>query len=65
MEKIIIDVMTMGGGKFYCQLIYSYNPLFKIDLADVKRFALKKCPTLKYQKGVVLVIDKNNKRVIV
>ena len=64
MKEIVIDVMVMGGGKFYRQLKYSYNPLFKIDLADVERFILEKCPTLKYQKDVVLVMDENNRRVL-
>ena len=61
MEKIIIDVMIMGGVKFYSQLTYSYNPLFKIDIADVARFVLEKRPSLKHRKDVVLVMDKNNK----
>lgn len=61
MEKMIIDVMIMGGVKFYCQLIYSYNPLFKIDIADVARFVLEKRPSLRHRKDVVLVMDKNNK----
>jgi len=49
MKKLYIDVMVQGGAKFYCSLIYMYNPLFKIDLDDVA--------TLKYQKDVVLVFD--------
>lgn len=63
MKKIVIDVMIMGGGKFYCQLDYSYNPLFKIDLNDVMRFALEKCPSLRRRNDVVLVIDRNNRKV--
>ena len=65
MKKLIIDVMIMGGVKFYCQLTYSYNPLFKIDITDVERFVLEKRPSLKNRKDVVLVMDKNNKRVFI
>lgn len=65
MKKMIIDVMLMGGGKFYCQLTYVYNPLFKLNLEDVVKFAYEKCPSLKYKKDVVLIMDKNNKRVII
>lgn len=57
MKKLYIDVMVQGGAKFYCSLIYMYNPLFKIDLDDVARFVNEKRPTLKYQKDVVLVFD--------
>lgn len=57
MKKLYIDVMVQGGAKFYCSLIYMYNPLFKIDLDDVVRFVNEKRPTLKYQKDVVLVFD--------
>lgn len=57
MKKLYIDVMVQGGRKFYCSLIYTYNPLFKLDLDDVARFVNEKRPTLKYQKGVVLMID--------
>ena len=32
MKKLYIDVMILGGAKFYCSLIYQYNPLFKLDL---------------------------------
>ena len=55
----------MGGGKFYCQLTYKYNPLFKLDLEDVERFTYEKCPSLKNRKDVVLVIDENNKKVFI
>ena len=62
-KKMVIDVMVMGGMKFYCQLTYRYNPLFKINVDDVARFVMEKRPTLKYQKGVVLFMDGCNKRV--
>lgn len=55
----------MGGVKFYCQLTYDYNPLFKLDMEEVVKFAYEKCLSLKNKKGVVLVMDKNNKRVII
>ena len=57
MKKLYIDVMILGGAKFYCSLIYTYNPLFKLDLDDVSRFVLEKRPSVKYQKDVVLMID--------
>lgn len=57
MKKLYIDVMVQGGRKFYCSLIYTYNPLFKLDLDDVARFVNEKRPTLKNQKDVVLMID--------
>lgn len=57
MKKLYIDVMILGGAKFYCSLIYTYNPLFKINLDDVERFVNEKRPTLKYEKDVVLVLD--------
>ena len=59
MKKLYIDVMVLGGAKFYCSLIYTYNPLFKLDLDDVGRFVLQMRPCVKYQKDVVLMIDEN------
>ena len=56
-KKLYIDVMVQGGAKFYCSLIYTYNPLFKIDMEDIAKFVNEKRPTLKYQKDVVLMID--------
>ncbi len=49
--------MIQGGAKFYCSLIYTYNPLFKIDIDDVARYVNEKRPTLKYEKDIVLIID--------
>ena len=63
MKEVIIDVMLMGGVKFYCQLTYHYNPLFKVDPEELMRYAVEKLPSLKDKKDVVLVWDKNNKRV--
>ena len=31
MKKINVDVMIHKGQKFYCTLVYLYNPLFKFD----------------------------------
>ena len=58
MKKLSIDVMLMGGAKFYCTLKYEYNPLFKIDLEDVIRFVFERLPSLKDRDDVQLVIDK-------
>lgn len=57
MKKLYIDVMTQGGAKFYCSLIYMYNPLFKISLKEIEKFVNEKRPTVKYLKDVVLVLD--------
>lgn len=57
MKKLKIDVMILGGAKFYCTLVYTFNPLFKLDLNDVARFVNEKRPTLKYRKDVVLMLD--------
>ena len=63
MKKLVIDVMVMGGVKFYRQLTYSYNPLFKIDLKDVEQFVYEKCPTLKCRKDVVLIMDNQSQKI--
>ena len=65
MKKLLIDVMIMGGGKFYRQLEYTYNPLFKINPEDVVKFIMEKCPTLKYRNDVVAYMSENNQRVII
>lgn len=57
MKKLKIDVMKDCGDTFVKTLEYEYNPLFKLDLKDMESFVLKKLPTLKYYKDVVLVID--------
>ena len=57
MKKLYIDVMVLGGAKFYCTLVYTYNPLFKVNPADVEKYVIEKRPTLKHRKDVVLVID--------
>ena len=57
MKKLKIDVMILGGAKFYCTLVYTFNPLFRLDLNDVARFVNEKRPTLKYRKDVVLMLD--------
>ena len=57
MKKLYIDVMVMNGAKFYCTLVYTYNPLFKADQDDVEKYVMEKRPTLKHRKDVVLWID--------
>jgi len=59
MDKLNIDVMTMGGAKFYCSMEYPYNPLFKVELEDILRYVYEKRPLLKYEKDVKIFIDKN------
>ena len=61
MKKLYIDVMINGGAKWYCSLIYTYNPLFKLDLEDVARFVNEKRPTVKYQKDIVLIMEERRK----
>ena len=61
MKKLYIDVMTLGGAKFYCSLVYSFNPLFGFDLDDVARYVLEKRPLVKYEKDVIMFIDENKK----
>ena len=57
MKKVKIDVMILGGAKFYCTLLYQFCPLFKLNMADVERFVFEKRPTLKYRNDVVLVLE--------
>lgn len=56
MKKLKIDVMLMGGGKFYKTIIYQYNPLFMVKEKDIKAFILKKLPSLKKRKDVQYVV---------
>ena len=56
LKKIYIDVMILGGAKFYCSLIYCYNPKSKPDPDDLERYVDSKYPTLKYRNDVVLSI---------
>ena len=55
--KVNIDVMTNNGDRFYRTVRYDYNPLFRMDMKEVEDYVYRKCPTLKGEKGVVLVID--------
>lgn len=55
-KKLKIDVMTMGGGRFYKTLIYTYNPLLKIKLDEVFRFVFDRLPSLKNRTDVKLVL---------
>ena len=57
MKKIKVDVMKDGGDTFVNTINYEYNPLFKFDPKDLEAFVLKKLPTIKYMKDVVLVIN--------
>ena len=55
--KVNVDVMTHGGERFYRTVRYEHNPLFRMDMKEVEDYVYRKCPTLKGEKGVVLVID--------
>ena len=56
MKKLKIDVMLMGGARFYKTLVYTYNPLFKITIEDIAQFAVNELPSLKNRKDVELVV---------
>lgn len=45
MKTFIFDVML--DGRFVCTLKYKYCALFPIDFEELKKFVLKKRPTLK------------------
>ena len=55
-KKIKIDVMILGGAKFYCTLTYQYNPLFKLEFGDIINHVYNKRPTLRYRNDVQIVI---------
>lgn len=55
-KRLKIDVMVMGGGRFYKTLVYTYNPLFKIRLDEVFRFVFDRLPSLKDRTDVELVL---------
>lgn len=44
METFVFDVML--NGRFVCTLKYKYRALFPIDFEELKKFILKKRPTL-------------------
>lgn len=53
MKRVYIDVMVLGGVKFYCTLPYMYDPRKAIDEEDVRKFVISKRPTLRYQKFTI------------
>ena len=57
MKRLSIDIMTMGGVKFYRSLQYLFNPLLLLDLKKVYAWIMERCPLLKYEKNIVLFID--------
>jgi hypothetical protein len=57
MMNLSIDVMTMGGTKFYRSLQYPFNPLFQFDMKQVKSWIMDRLPLLKYEKNIVLFVD--------
>ncbi len=56
MAKVNIDVMVNKGQRFYRTLRYEYNPLFKVNKEDLVKWVLQKCPLLKYEKGVEIIV---------
>lgn len=52
MNTILIDIMTCGGAKFYGTLRYEYNPLFKLDIAEIFTWVLERRPILKYEREI-------------
>ena len=57
MKKIYVDVMINHGTRFYRTIPYEYNPIFGFDFKACQEYVFKKCPTLKYEKGVELWFD--------
>lgn len=57
MKKVKIDVMILGGAKFYCTLLYQFSALTKFNIADAERFVFEKRPTLRYRNDVVLMLE--------
>ena len=55
-KRLKIDVMVMGGGRFYKTLVYTYNPLFKIRSDEVFRFVFDRLPSLRNRTDVELVL---------
>ncbi len=53
-----IDVMV--GGRFYCQIPYTYCPLWPIDSKEVSDFIIQKRPSL---AGKELSLEFSNNRV--
>lgn len=57
MKRLSIDIMTMGGVKFYRSLQYLFNPNFQLDMKKVYAWISDRCPLLKYEKNIVLFLD--------
>lgn len=53
-DYIVFDVMA--DGRFICTLKYPHCSLFKVDMDDMMAFAMKKRPTLKYERNIELWI---------
>lgn len=54
MKKVYIDVMVLGGVKFYCTLPFLYNPLFPVSEEEVRKYVISRRPTLRYQPFTVV-----------
>lgn len=56
MKRLKIDVMIMGGARFYKTLVYTYNPLFKIKIEDIVAYAMDRLPSLRNRDDVKIVV---------
>lgn len=45
MKTLVLDIML--SGRFVCTLKYKYCALFPIDFEELKKYILKKRPTLR------------------
>lgn len=45
MKTLVLDIML--NGRFVCTLKYKYCALFPIDFEELKKYILKKRPTLR------------------
>ena len=57
MKKLKIDIMTLGGAKFYRTLQYLFNPIFPLETKELEKWVNWKCPLLKYERNIVLFVD--------
>lgn len=57
MATLNIDVMTEFGARFYRTVKCPVNPLFRPDLKEIERYVRSRCPLLKYERGMQMVID--------
>lgn len=59
-EKSVVYLDIMMGGRFVRQLAYEFCPLFPIEAQEVKEYVERKCPSL---QGKAHNINFSNQRV--